>query len=318
MCQDFQMAFPLARFVVAATQRRAESAFEPREDAFGLPTLAELPAMKAADHLSSIALPGPLARASAVEGDYRRADAQMFPGHAVVGFRVIAAVAQQAVDVQVPACRQHRRRKERRIVTGPDARGGGGDQVGGVVADDRELGMLGMAVTAVAVALAAGVMGGAQRRRQTRGIDARFGLEFDQARLISIREDRAQQAFKAPFFASLRRAWKSVVGCGSFLSSSVWRRSERSSNNATMPRSSVLKNCSRAKTANNWCWVKSFLEYFEEYAGIAARATCKAVLANATGERVETRRLMVSISNCTKYTHKGSKDFSRAVLDVRR
>ena len=300
MCQDFQMAFPLARFVAAATQGRTESAFEPREDAFGLPALAELPAMKAADHLSSIALFGPLARASAIQGDHRRADAQMFSGHAVVGFGIIAAVAQQAVDVQIPACRQHRRRKERRVVTGSDASGGGGDQMRGVVADDRELGMLGMAVTAVSVAFAAGVMGRTQRRRQAGGIDAGLGLVFNQSRLMSILEDRAQQALKAPFFASLRRAWNSVVWCGSFLSSSVWRRSERSSNNATMPRSSVLKNCSRAKTANNWCWVKSFLEYFEEYAGIAARATRRAVLANATGERVETRRVMVSISSCTK------------------
>jgi hypothetical protein len=313
MCQDFQMAFPLARFVAAATQRRSKSAFESREDALGLPTLAELPAMKAADHLSSIALFGPLARASAVKGDHRRADAQMLSGHEVVGFGVIAAVAQQAVDVQIPACRQHRRREERRVVTGPDASGGGGNQVRGVVADDGEFGMLGMAVTVVAVPLAAGVMGGAQRRRQAGGIDACLGLIVNQSRLVSILEDRAQQAFKAPFFASLRRAWNSVVWCGSFLSSSVWRRSERSSNNATMPRSSVLKNCSRVKTANNWCWVKSFLEYFEEYAGIAARATCSAVLANATGERVETRRVMVSISSYTKYTHKRSKDFSRAM-----
>lgn len=300
MCQDFQTAFSLSRFVAAATQRRAESAFEPREDAFGLPALAELPVVKAADHLSSIALLGPLARAAAVKGDHRRADAQIFPGHVMIGFGVIAAVAQEAVDVQVPTCRQHGRREQRSVVAGTDARRGGGDQVRGIVADDRELGMLGMAVTAVAVPFAAGVMGRTQRRRQAGGIDAGFGLVFNQTRLVSILEDRAQQAFKAPFFASLRRAWKSVVWCGSFLSSSVWRRSERSFNNTTMPRSSVLKNCSRAKTANNWCWVKSFLEYFEEYAGIAARATCRAVLANATGERVETRRVMVSISNCTK------------------
>src|SRR6266540_3373698 len=144
MRQDLHMAFPLARFVAVATQRRAEPSFEPREDAFGLPALAVLPTVEAADHLSPVTLPGPFARASAVEGDYRRTDAQVLAGHDVVGFGVVPAVAQHAVDVQVPTRREHRRREQRRIVTGPDAGRGGGDQMGGIVADDRELGMLGM------------------------------------------------------------------------------------------------------------------------------------------------------------------------------
>ena len=49
--------------------------------------------------------------------------------------------------------------------------------------------------------------------------------------------------------------------------------------------------------------MKSFLEYFDEYAGIAWRATFRAVLAKATGERVATRRLMVSIRSYTDCTH---------------
>ncbi len=299
MRQHFHMSFPSARFIAQPTQGRTESAFQAREDTLGLPALAVFSAVESADHLSAVTLPGPLARPASVERDHGRADAQTLAGHAVVGFRVVAAIGQQAVDVQVPTRRQQRRGEQRRVVTGPDARRGGGDQVSGVVADDREFRMLGVAVAAVAVASAACVVRRAQRRREARRIDARLGFGFDQARLVSMPEDRAQQALKAPFFASLRRAWKSVVWCGSFLSCSVSRRSERSARYATMPRSSVLKNCSKASTASNWCCVKTFLENLDAYAGTAWRATCRAVLANATGDRVETRRLMVSISSCT-------------------
>jgi hypothetical protein len=118
---------------------------------------------------------------------------------------------------------------------------------------------------------------------------------------VSISEDRAEQAFKSPFFARRWRAWKSVVWCGSFffLSPNARRRSDQSAKYATMPRSSVLRNCSSARIARSWCWVKSFLEYFDEYAGTAWRATCRAFLANATGERVATRRLAVSINSST-------------------
>jgi len=50
--------------------------------------------------------------------------------------------------------------------------------------------------------------------------------------------------------------------------------------------------------------VKSLREYFDEYAGMASAATCKAFLANATGERVETRRdTVVSIRSSTCRRH---------------
>ena len=42
-----------------------------------------------------------------------------------------------------------------------------------------------------------------------------------------------------------------------------------------------------------------FLEYLDEYAGMASEATCRAFLANATGERVATRWLVVFIKSST-------------------
>ena len=49
--------------------------------------------------------------------------------------------------------------------------------------------------------------------------------------------------------------------------------------------------------------MKSFLEYLDEYAGTAWRVTSKAFLANATGERVATRCLVVSIHTSASEIH---------------
>jgi hypothetical protein len=300
MRQDFVMRFSISRFIAAAPQRRAKPAFQPREDTFRLPTVSVLAAVEATNHLSAVMLLGPFARAASIEGNDRRTDPQSLSGHAVIGFGVVSTVGQQAIDLQIPTRLEQCGREQGRIVGRPHPRDSRSDEMRSRVTDDREFGMLAVTVAPVSIAPATGVVCRTDRGRQTGRVDGSFGLLFDQTRLVSIVEDRTQQAFKAPFFASLRRAWKSVVGCGSFLSSRVCRKSDQSSRYATMPRSSVLRNCSKAKIASNWCWVKSLFEYLDEYAGIAWQATERAILAKATGERVATRRLMVSISNCTK------------------
>ena len=267
------MAFPFTRVIAASSQRGAKPAFESRENALGLPAVSVLAAVEPTHHLSSVKLLGPFPRAASIQSDHGRADAQPLAGHLMIGLGVIPAVSQHPVDIQVPTGLKHRRPEQGRVVRRPDSRDGGGNQMSGGMTDDRELGMLAVSIASVSVTEPSGVVCRTDRGREAGGIDRRFGLLLDQARFVSILEDRSEQEFKTPFFASLRRAWKRVVWCGSFFSSKVWHRLGQSQRYATRPRSSVLRNCSNARRATNWCWVKSFLENLDAYAGTAWLAT---------------------------------------------
>lgn len=253
-----------------------------------------------------------LSASTSVEIDDGRADAQAFASHTMVGFGVVAGIGQEAVDFQIPARLKHRRLKKFHVVAGSNARQSRGDQMGLGVTDDRQLGEFSFAVSPVAVAEATGVMRRTKGCFQARGIDGRLGIGIDQSSITSICEDRAEQAFKTPFFARRLRAWNRVVGWGTFLSPKASRRSEKSAKSAMIPRSSVLKNCSRTRMASSWCWVKSLFENFDEYAGIALEATCRAFLANATGDRVDTRRSgVVSMNSIMRQNHKKGFQQSR-------
>jgi hypothetical protein len=312
MGENSQIAFSFACRVAPAMQRGSQSTLKAGDDAFNLPALPVFAAVKALGHLPAIAPLGhagsptpaaavfPLkgrATSAAVEVNYRGTDPQALPGHPVIGLGIVAAVGQQSVNFQIPGGLEHRRPEETQVVAGPDTGDCRGNQMALGVTDNRQLGILAFAVAAVAVSPAPGIVGRTDRRLQSCRVDGRFRLLVDQPNALSIREDRTEQIFKAPFFPRRFRAWNRVVWCGSFFSAKVLRRSARSARRATMPRSSVQKNCSKTRIASNWCWVKSFLENLDEYAGMASEATCRAFLANATGERVETRRLVVSMSN---------------------
>ena len=301
MCKDFHVHFSCSGLMGASAKGRAQSAFGSRDDALGLPALPVFSAVKTPLHLTSITCLGPATTAIArIEFDDRRANAKALTGHHMIGFGVVSAVAQKAVDLQVPCCRQHRGFEQGKVIAGSHAGQRRCDQMRSVVTDDGELGELGNSIATASVTQTPRIVRRSHRGFQTRGIDRRLGTRFDQSIGFSICEDRAQQAFKDPFFARRFRAWKRVVGCGIFRNSSASRRSDQSARSATMPRSSVLRNCSSASMARSWCWVKSFLENLDEYAGIALAEICRAFLANATGERVATRRfLVVSISNST-------------------
>jgi len=294
MCKDFHVHFPCSGLMAASAKSGAQSAFDPRDDALGLPALTVFTAVKTPLHLTSITCLGPATAAIArVELDDRRANAKALTGHHVIGFGVVTAIAKKAVDLQIPSRRQQRRFEQREVVAGSHAGHRGCDQMRLVVADDGKLGELWNSIATVSIAPSPGIMRRSHRGFQTRGINCRLGAWLDQAIRFSISEDRAQQAVKVPFFARRFRAWKRVVGCGIFRSFSASRRSDQSARSATRPRSSVLRNCSKASIARSWCWVKSFLENLDEYAGIASAEICRAFLANATGERVATRRFLV-------------------------
>jgi hypothetical protein len=318
MSQYSQITFPLTRIVAPATQSGAQSAFDAGYDALNLPSLPVFSLVKSSRHLPAVFSIGQgtssesvFPASTAIQRDDRRANAQGFAGQAMIGFGVVSRVSQKAINLQIRGGQNHRRPEKLHVVAGPNARQSRGDQMALGVADNRQLGKFSFAVSTVAVAAAAGVMRRTKSCFQSGRINGRLGIRLNQVLLTSICEDRAQQALKAPFFPRRFRAWKRVVGWGTFLSPKASRRSEKSDRITTIPRSSVLKNCCRARIASNWCWVKSLFENFDEYAGIALEVTSKAFLANATGDRVETRRfVVVSMRPIMHENHK--KDFSRA------
>src|SRR5688500_10324324 len=102
MRQHLQTTFTFSRDVAAAAKRRAQASFDAGDDALHLPPLAVLAAVESSFHLPAVTLAWPLAGATAVDRDHRRADAQGLAGQEVVGLGVVAAVGQQPVDVEVP------------------------------------------------------------------------------------------------------------------------------------------------------------------------------------------------------------------------
>lgn len=290
MSQYLHITFTFSGAIASTAKGRSQATLKPGDDALDLPALPIFASMETLSHLPPEPLLGPAACTSAIQIDDGRANSQAFPSHLVVGLRIVSAACQQAVDLQIPACLEQGFRKQRCIVTGSHRGQSRGDQMAGGVANQRQLRELPVAVTAVAIASAASVMGGTNGRLQPGGVDSRLGVGVDQSTPLSIHEDRSEQVLKAPFFASRWRAWKRVVWCGILVSPKMFFRSNRSHRSTTIPRSSVLKNCSKARIAMSWCWVKSFFEYLDEYAGMAWRATSTAFLTNATGERVATRR----------------------------
>src|SRR5450432_3790049 len=116
MCKDFHVHFSCSGLMAASAEGRAQSAFGSGDDALGLPALAVFAAVKASLHLTSITCLWPATAAiPRVELDDCRANAKALTGHHMVGFGVVSAVAQKAVDLQVPCRRQHRRFEQGKI-----------------------------------------------------------------------------------------------------------------------------------------------------------------------------------------------------------
>jgi hypothetical protein len=316
MGQDFHMTIPFLGCVASATQGRSQSPLDPRDYALDLPTLAIDDFEKSAVHLPTVFGLGPLSRSNlvtrsatpAIQIDHAGANAQRLSRQNMIMLGVIAAVGQQAVDVQMPDRLEQRFLEQRRILAGTDAQEGRRNKMACGMTNQRDFRPFSHAI---ARAQPPGKMRGAGRGFKPRGIDGGLRFFVDQFQRMGIGEDRTQQGIEPLFLASRCWAWNKVVKCGTFLMPSTFRSSGRSLSNSTMPRSSVLKNCLRTSMASNWCWVNSFLENLEAYAGMVWEAICRAFLANANGERV-VRRSVVSMPCNTSKVHKRSEDFNRA------
>ena len=183
MSDHAEMDFDSLRPAGSAPQRRSEASLEPRDRAFDLNSLTVLSIMKTTVHLTPVFGPGPAASATLVQLDDRAADAQLFPRIRMVVLGVVSAVGQQAVDTDPFARTAQHRRQQRRILRRPVAHQGMNQQMGRVVARQRELGPATQFIAFLAGSV--GIMRRAVSRLQARGVDAGLLLPAQKAKTAS-------------------------------------------------------------------------------------------------------------------------------------
>ena len=136
-----------SRPIAAAAKTGTKPTLEAGEYAFYLPTLPEFFLRKRLLHLASIwFLRNCLGTAPIIDGDDGLCHAKLFLTKAMVSFAVICGISVEGVDLDVLHRLPHHRRKVGRIVARTGADPSPGDQVRGVVANDRELGVAAIAL----------------------------------------------------------------------------------------------------------------------------------------------------------------------------
>ena len=198
MSDHAEMNFNALRPAGSTAQGRGESSLEPRDRALDLHALTILPVVKTAVHLASVLGLGPATPATLVQFDDRAADAQLFPRINMVVFGIVAAVGQQAVDADPFARAAQHRRQQRRILGRPVAHQGMNQQMGRVVARQRELGPATQFVAFLAGPV--GIMRRAVSRLQTGGVDARLLFGADHLLPDGVGKDRIEQSMEQTFF----------------------------------------------------------------------------------------------------------------------
>ncbi len=212
MSKYTQITFTLTRCVGLATQGRAEQTLVPRERTLCLPTLpvhAPVPTTsrllaEPPHHLPPVAAPRPLPPPVAtVQGDHRRADAQVLPAVTVALLAVERRVAEYPVVMDRQRSLGHDRAELGRIVGGAEADSRRGEEVAGRIASDGQL------RPQPGIVLATGPLeevAGGVPALQAGGIDGRCGLLADQTALLCARGGAMEEQDERPFFSSLLAA----------------------------------------------------------------------------------------------------------------
>jgi hypothetical protein len=180
-------------------QDRAKLTLVPGERTLGLPAMLVLPVREPAVHLAAV--PGLRRRraAATIERDDGRADAKPFAAQAVVGFAVVGAVGEQAIREHGQRRLLQGRFELRAVVAGAAADRGGGEEVAGRVADDRELSPEGRGI---ALPAAQGEVARNAAAVETGGVDGGLGLLADQAAIDCGRGGAMQEDDEVPLFRS--------------------------------------------------------------------------------------------------------------------
>lgn len=180
----------------------------PAEHALGLDPLTVLPLREPPPHQPPVLRPRPLATGPpAVQGDRRRPNAGLPPGHLVVVFGVVALVRQHP-DPPGQANRLVDQVGEQRTLVGRAAADfGGGDEVALGVAGGRQQHE---PLAAVTLGAAAVVVAGGVAALQAGGIDGEFRLGADQAAQAGAAERPPLELAEAPLLRSRCSALHSV------------------------------------------------------------------------------------------------------------
>ena len=242
MGQHAQVALPLAGLVRPAAQRRVEQPLVPREGALGLPALPVQPPpfppapalARVPQHLGAVARLGPLPPLPpAVQREEGQPDALPLPAPDVLGFGIVAAVAQQGVERAARHRRTHGRPQLRRVLAGTFVDVGGQDQVTVDLDDGRQLrpGIPPVALASAPDEVAAEVPG-----FQAGGVEGPAGAAGDQAAGARPGDGGGERGI-APFCSSRRRAaFCRVEWSGTFSRANTGRKSDQSRSSASRPR----------------------------------------------------------------------------------
>lgn len=198
MSEHAQMNLVGLRAAGSAPQGRGQSSFEPCDRALDLRSLAIFQGREPAVHLAAILGLGPTTAAASVQADHRTANAQLASGIHMVGLGVVACIGQQPIDVQPSAGATQHGRQQRRILSGTIADEHVDQQVGSIVAGQRQFRPIPQLVAFLAAAV--GIMRRAVSRVQARGVDAGFLFAADQVLVGSVDKDRVEQFVKPTFF----------------------------------------------------------------------------------------------------------------------
>ena len=209
MSQHTKITFVLLRLETAGSQRRSQVSFMSRNHAFDLPTLPIGLARKGSFHLASVGRLGPFRPASFIQGYHRFGNSQFLSRQSMVVFPIIAGIAQQTRHGNMLYRLPHGGGKFRRILTGSPADHRPSDQVGGIMAHNRQFG------PAVAfersIPLAKNKITRGIARFQTRGVNTGGRQFLDQFKPSRQPENTLLEAVKSPFFISRCSAFWSVV-----------------------------------------------------------------------------------------------------------
>lgn len=181
-----------------ASQGGSQAAFETRDRAFNLGSVAVSEAVEPPIHLAAVFGSGPALAAAAVEVDDRAADTQFLACKDVVVFGVVAGVGQHAVQRQSCLGLAEDGSKQRRVLAGPVGDHHINQEVGGIVAGQGQFGP-----ASHGVAFLAGPPGIVVRARtgiEPGRVDAGFRARFDEPALCRLDKYRVHKLLVRTFF----------------------------------------------------------------------------------------------------------------------
>lgn len=211
-----------------------EEALELREHAFDLPSLAEPALGEPAVHLTPVSSLRWAGMAAEVDRKDGQADSEFAATDGVKVFGVVRGISEESVQTESSRGVSGGLREIGRIVAGAAADDGRGDQVGGIVADDRGLQEGADSLHSPPLTreeVAADVVG-----FEAGGVDGTITAATEPSDRFGVTEDGVEEGGEGSFFRRRCSAFWSVVKWGTLRRPRAWRRSDHSARVRAIPR----------------------------------------------------------------------------------